>query len=380
MQFDFDVMVVGAGPAGSTAARRLASAGMRTVLVDREIFPRFKVCGGGLIGKTLSFLPEGVLKGTEPQCRQVDMNLMRSGIGFTVVRDSPIITMVMRSVFDLALLEKSCAAGVDFRPGWPVKGLQVEKGRLSVSSDSGTLSARFVIAADGATGRLASLAGFADNRHSTPALEAEVEVSRDILDSYRGRARFDFEWIDDGYAWVFPKQNHLSIGLLSMSRRAAGLHALLDDYLEALGIPNVGMQKSGYVIPVRPRQPPHARNGVFLVGDSLGLADPLTAEGISAAIISGSLAAESLIGSGGDLARAESRYAREIQAHLLGELAWSRRLARIMYFRPNLRKWVFKKAGQSLCEKLTDCIMGHASIAREFRHPGNWLKLMGRIF
>src|SRR5262249_46912492 len=131
--------------------------------------------------------------------------------------------------------------------------------------------------------------------HLVPALEWEVFLTDDGFERLGGTARFDFNFIDNGYAWVFPKRRHLSVGILSMRRRCPDLQAKLEAYLGCVGITQIQKaERHGYLIPVAPRREALVRGRVLLVGDAAGVVDPITAEGISYAMLSGKLAAAAI--------------------------------------------------------------------------------------
>jgi len=224
------------------------------------------------------------------------------------------------------------------------------------------VTAAFVIAADGATGELARLAGWGDGRHLIPALEYEVHVDDATLDRFARVPRFDVGVVPCGYAWVFPKTAHLSVGVLTTRRGAINLHRWLEQYLRVIGIAPRSMERHGFVIPVRPRAGPLARQRMLLVGDAAGLADPVTAEGISLAARSGELAAEAIVASQLDPPRARAAYRAALRP-ILAELRVARMLARLLYEHPRARCWMFRRVGQRLVEAITDVFMG----ARTYR-------------
>ena len=116
-----------------------------------------------------------------------------------------------------------------------------------------------------------------------PALEHEIYLNDEDFTRFGAVPRFDFNCIEAGYGWVFPKRTHLSVGILSTHRVHAGLQIKLGEYLNQIGITRIEKtEKHGYLIPLAPRFEPLARGRVLLVGDAAGLVDPVMAEGISA--------------------------------------------------------------------------------------------------
>src|SRR5712692_6608763 len=288
----FDVAVVGAGPAGATAALTLARRGLSVALLERDALPRYKTCGGGLVGRALALLPREVERVLERRCGQADLHLLDVNQGYRATRDPPsvpIVAMTMRERLDHLLASAAAAAGAALRTPCAVTGVTLEPRQVRLDTNTGPVTAAFVIAADGATGEVARLAGWGDGRHLIPALEYEARVDDATLDRFARVPRFDVGTVPYGYAWVFPKTAHLSVGVLTTHRGAINLHGQLEEYLRVIGLAPQSMERHGFVIPVRPRAGPLARERMLLVGDAAGLADPVTAEGISFATQSGKL-------------------------------------------------------------------------------------------
>ena len=167
-----------------------------------------------------------------------------------------------------------------------------------------------------------------------PALECEVRVGSPDWQRLGQTARFDFELLDDGYAWSFPKRDgHLSMGVLSMTRRRAGLQRAFHDYLAALGLEQVrSVERHGFLIPLRGTRVAAGGGRVLLAGDAAGCADPLTAEGISGAILSGTLAAAAIASTPAEAAPAR-RYRGLMRRWLLRDLRVAKAWARALYTR-----------------------------------------------
>lgn len=357
----FDVAIVGAGPAGSTAARELARGGMRVAVFDKARFPRPKTCGGGLLGRTLDWLELDVSGVVEAACFRAELHHHGPDLSFATERSRPVVSMVMRSEFDTRLLREAAAAGAHVFEGVGLRSVQVVGSRVELDTDAGRVSANFVIGADGANSGVARSGGFPALREIAPALEGELTVPPDLLRRFAGVARFDFGVVPRGYGWVFPKRDHLSVGVLTTRRGACNLNEEYVRYLERLGLGKpLAETRRGYVIPLRPRAGLFARERILLVGDAAGLVDPITAEGISAAVVSGRLAARAVLGGDGAPERVYDLYRRTLEAALLRDLRTARWLARALYDFPRLRAWVFKRRGARLSEFVTRVVMGEA--------------------
>lgn len=359
MNHTYDVIVVGSGPAGSSTAWRLARAGLRVAVLEKAALPRYKTCGGGIIGRAWGSLPLDLRHVIEQDCHTAQLTLFPSGVSFTIHRPVPIVSMTMRDQFDFALLSAAQAAGAVVHQRCAVEGVSYHGGFVTVLTPMGEMRTTFVVGADGALSTVARKVGMADGRLLIPALECEVTVPQERLDRWCGVARFDFGILPHGYAWAFPKRQHLSIGVLSMVQREGDLKRALMRYLDLLGCRDATqIEQHGFVIPVRPRTGPFAKNRVLLVGDAAGFADPVTGEGISFALRSGQLAAQSLIEGNLKEEPVQEVYGRSLAESILPELHCGGKLARWLYDSPRLRSWAFSQQGQRLCEVVTDVMTG----------------------
>jgi geranylgeranyl reductase family protein len=344
-----DVIVVGAGPAGSRAARLLAEHGVRVLLLEKEDLPRYKPCGGGLTGKAcaaagipLEPLVERWVRGA--RCRLDDVlsaDLCRE--------DGPAVGMVMRDAFDAALAEAAVRAGVLLRDGIKVTGVEEDAREVRVTTTGGLFSASYLVGADGAASVVRKAAGLRVRTNLNPAVEAELHPPDGGIAAPLDRlALYDFGAVPGGYAWIFPKRNHYSVGLCSTYPRVRAVTPLFHAFLQRhplLRTCRIERQR-GWVIPLGTRGGRIATNRCLLAGDAAGCVDPLTGEGIALALESGALAAQVLMdvlerggpdrppGSGGSsgLAAYESAVDRKIYA----DLRLGRWFAKFYYFRPRL--------------------------------------------
>lgn len=377
-----EVIVVGSGPAGSIAAWELAKAGVSVAVIEKAALPRYKTCGGGIIGRAMQALPVDVRRVVEQECYSAQLNILPTGLSFTTHRPTPIVSMTMRDQFDNALLSAAQSAGATVHQRCALEQVSYQDDCITVGTNVGTMRAKFVVAADGAFSTVARKIGMADGRILIPALEYEVTLPSDRLDRFQGVARFDFGIPPHGYAWAFPKKNHLSIGVLSTVQRGGDLKSAMTRYLDLIGCGAVTqVQQHGFVIPISPRKGPLVDQRVLLVGDAAGLADPVTGEGISFAIRSGLMAAQSLIDGHFEEEAVRQVYTQSLAKSILPELQRGRQLARLLYDFPRLRSWAFAQQGQRLCEVVTDVMDGKRQYRdltitpRTLRHllPPSWL-------
>jgi geranylgeranyl reductase family protein len=373
----FEVAVVGAGPAGSVAALHLARAGKHVALIDKAHMPRVKVCGGGVVHRALEHVPRDIELPLQRACRRIEMRFLDRGRVFQIERDATVVAMTMRAELDQVLADAACKSGAQALYGREVRGIARHSDHVEIGTSAGTVRAGLVVAADGATGRTAKLAGWTDTLATIPALEAELRVDASDFARLDHAAIFDFGGaVEGGYGWVFGKRDHLSCGVLSMQRGHASLRERLDRYLHAAGVvPIEPFDVRGYVIPIAPRRSGFARGRVLLAGDAAGLADPVTAEGISIAMHSGALAARAVL-AGTPARDVERAYERDLRREILAELRIARLVAHVLYRRPRLARVLLDHAGQHLCEAMADVYLGRRTYTSLVTRPQNWWRLL----
>ncbi len=375
----FDVVIVGAGPSGAIAAYQLARHGLSVAVLEKATFPRYKTCGGGLVHRSLKWLPCPLRDCVESECFRILIRFLGSDLEFEVSRPIPIVSMTMRSAFDYQILEEALTAGVRLFENTLCQKVTVAEDWAEVESPRSTYRGRFVLAADGVNSQVARSLNWSSQPFAVPALEWELAVPTPTLDQYANHAVFDFNATEAGYGWVFPKRTHLSVGILSTRQGTRRLRRALEDYLRLIGIPfDQPIRKSGHQIPIRPRVS-LSRARVLLLGDAAGLAEPLTGEGISLAIQSGLLAAQALIENDMRSTESEKAYASQVKHQIGRELKWGRAVAALTYRYPKLRDSLFRRQGQRLCEMMTDIFMGDSSYRSLALRPGNYLKLLRRF-
>jgi geranylgeranyl reductase family protein len=290
----FDAIVVGAGPAGSTAAFRLSRAGARVLLVDRERFPRDKPCGGGLTYRAVRQLPIGVDPVVEDVVDRFELGF-RYGSRFQRRSEGPLILMTQRRRLDAYLAEQAAAAGADFRDGLRATALEPGDDGATVRFDGSGATAPVVIGADGVNGLAARALGLAGGRSHAVALEGNVPHVH-ARDDYRGRAVVELGTVPGGYAWAFPKGDHVNVGVGGWESEGPHLRQHLERACAAYGLPSERLESlRGYRLPMRRTGERPQRGRVLLVGDAAGLVDPLSGDGIYEALVSARLASETAL-------------------------------------------------------------------------------------
>ncbi len=364
----YDVAVIGSGPSGASTAFHLAKHGISTVIIEKETLPRYKTCGGGFVYRGRKDLPFDITDVVEKEFHTVDIYL-GDKLHFKTIRKEPTISMIMRDSFDNLITEKAKDFGATLLQNHKLKSLDFNDDLIILGTSQGSLTANFVIAADGALSPTAKMAGWKeDTRKLIPALEYEVEVTEKDFEHLSKEVRFDIDAIPYGYAWSFPKKNHLSIGVASARRTKINLKKFYKEYMETLGISNViNESQHGFQIPVSPRTDGFVKNNVFLIGDAAGFADPITAEGISNAIYSGKLAAEAIIESEQNSKLAEKLYTEKLEEKLLPEIKTGLWLSKWFYEQKTIRNILLKKYGQRFSEAMADVFHGKRSYPKDIK-------------
>ncbi len=357
----YDIIIIGAGPAGLMAALEAQQNGFKSLLIEKEKHPRYKVCGGGLVSASMQLLPPGAEGIVERSFNNILISMKDTGFQHRIQRKDPIIYAVMRDRLDIFLLDHLNRHTVDILELNTPEGIDHSGNNYLVKTDSGVFQAPYLIIADGVHSKSARLAGWIEDRTLCPALECEIPVSPNH--PLCNNLRFDLGFPPGGYAWVFPKKEILSIGLGRFSPRKfrLDLKKQLAQYFNFLKLPiPADLEIRASVIPVSPRKQGIARDNILLAGDAAGLADPVVAEGISHALLSGKMAIRAIRQSMEENSKAGPTYERFIKENILDLQKPGKKLAHILYDRSMFSKFVFKHRGSYLAEKFTDYYLsGH---------------------
>ena len=339
-----DVLVVGAGPAGTAAATHLARAGLEVLVVDRAAFPRDKICGDGLTAGALRLLEDlGLQAAAVPSWTPARHCWIRSPSGrttrFSLPEDGQYAAIATRRDLDLALVELARSAGAEVLDGHALVGA-AEDG-LGVTAEVagvGQVRADWAIGADGMWSPLRKQLGA-----PTPQYRGEWHAFRQYVGGVGPLAAADlyvsFEAdLVPGYFWSFPlPDGRANIGF---GIQRGGTHAVRDmgrlwaDLLERSHVrailgPDVAPLEPhrAWPIPARVDGVQPATERALFVGDAVAACDVLTGEGIAQALVTGRRAAESIVeaGPGGDAA---SAYRRALRSELVADHRMSSLLVR----------------------------------------------------
>ncbi len=296
----YDLIVLGAGPAGAAAARTAAQLGLTTLLLEKEKLPRNKLCGGGITPKVLKLLdfslPDELIEFTAQSTR---IHVGESCFNFETKH--PLVYMTSRTKFDSFLADKAVEAGVELRDGAPAYQIEELDSHIQVKTSNGSFQGKMLIGADGMGGPTASCGRFYDRwkpHQVAYAIESEVPVGERGVQDFAGPASyFDiyFGVSPAGYGWIFPKDDHLTVGVGCRLSKLHNAHALFNGFVKQ--IPQLADREipkpQAHLIPLGGvAKVPLVADRMLLAGDSAGFAEPLLGEGIYFAILGAQLAAQ----------------------------------------------------------------------------------------
>jgi len=344
----WDVVVVGAGPGGASAAYAAAVAGRRVLLLEKAELPRYKTCGGGIIGPSRDSLPPGFELPLLDRVHAVTFSL-NGRMTRTRRSRQMLFGLVNRSDLDHSLVEHAVRAGAEVRTGVTVSrveqhGPAVPDRRtvaVVIAGQEQPVLARAVVGADGSASRIGAHVGVKMDQVDL-GLEAEVPVPASVAEDWAGRVLIDWGPMPGSYGWVFPKGDTLTVGVISARGEGSATKRYLEDFVGRLGLagfePSVS---SGHLTRCRSEDSPLSRGRVLVCGDAAGLLEPWTREGISFALRSGRLAGEWAVRVAEAHDAVEARrqalnYAFAIKAGLGVEMGVGRRMLNVFARRPGM--------------------------------------------
>ena len=380
-----DVIVVGTGPAGAVLAYLLAKRGLDVLILERATLPRYKTCGGGVTWKAMQNLPFDVSAVFENKAvggvvTYAGQQLLKVEVGW------PVAWLVMRDRFDHYLVQQAIKAGARLTEGISVVSVEEKSDRVVVTTSQGELQAQLLAGADGVNSIVARSIGLVQDREVGVAVEAELAVSPASLEAQGAYATFDFGALPGGYGWIFPKRDHLSVGVFkAFPGKAIGLKKALEKFIasEAVLLDPKILHLQGHQIPLGGRSRTLHKGRVLLVGDAANLADPWMGEGISYAVVSARIAAEQMYHALESKEIDLSGYTQLINASITPQLISARLFAKavyalpemcsdLMYKSPTMQQMVFDviRGNRTFIELTTGLLLGMPRIVLEtlFKH------------
>jgi geranylgeranyl reductase family protein len=374
-----DVIVVGAGPAGATLAYELAKRGIGVLVLEKEKLPRYKCCAGGVTSKAAKLLNFDISEVVEDVIYEANFTF-NLGSSYLGQHSQPLIYTVMRDAFDYFLVQKAQQLGTVLMDGQKVTQVQVSGDWVEISIADNIFRSRLVVGADGAYSVVARELGMGRSMEYATGIESEIVVPEEELAKWKSRAQIDLGCIPGGYAWVFPKRNHLSVGVGCLASKARDLHAHHQKFLNSLNIGSYTIARSSsHLIPTCTKGSLVWQDKALLLGDAAGLTDPLTGEGIYNAIQSAQLAAPVIENS---LLRGKvglQGYQEVVERKIISELRTARTLSKFFVRFPRLTFGILNQS-DGVWRDVCGLICGELQYAGIKWRAGVFKGILNRLF
>ncbi len=290
----YDLIIVGGGPSGASAGRTAGKRGLLTLLIEKENFPRYKPCGGALSSYGLSCLdfklPESVI---ERNISKVRVHFRGRFVEGT--KETDLAVLISRKIFDNFLLEKARETGIEVHTGEKVLDLIEKEDWVEVRTTDNTYLGRFVLISEGSGGTLKYRVMPRDKKTEYGlGLVSEIpDKDETIRSRFPSTINIHFGIAQGGYGWIFPHAGYYSAGIVGTAQYLGHPKKVLLDFLEENGLSGDFPVRS-HIIPKGGIKGKTLRSRLLLSGDAAGFVDAFTGEGISYAIRSGQLAAETV--------------------------------------------------------------------------------------
>ncbi len=363
----FDCVVVGAGPAGASAAYHLAKRGRSVLLLEKQTLPRYKPCTGGVSPAIAQWFDFDFAPAIAHKVENICYTWKLGDPVNAKLKTSEPMWMVRRDIFDHFLVQKAQAQGAELRDNTEVTSISFQSNHWQVNTADGPVTGRYLIAADGAKGPTAKWLGFKEpKRRSGAALEVTA-AGVDAVNAY-----FEFGMVKNGYIWRFPKENGYSLGIATFrGNDATDLNPVLTEYAQRSGLDvKTGQLTSHPLCLWDGNQPLHTQNAL-LAGEAASIVDPFTAEGIRPAVFTGVKAAAAIDEALSGNANALQHYTDLINQEWGADMAWAQRLAGVFYRVPGIgykvgikRPSATERIGQILCGELRYADVANRALKR----------------
>jgi len=330
----FDCVVVGAGPAGTATAYHLARQGHSVLVLERDVLPRYKPCSGAVSPSVATHFDFDFAPVIDRTLRRVRYTWKLGDPVEGVLETAEPIWMVQRDRFDHFLVQQAQQRGAQVQDGIAATAIQWQGDRWAVHTPAGTVSGTYLVAADGATGPVTAWLGLTP----APLRQADVlEIPTATPVSDDCAFSFDFGLVKGGCLWSFPKRQSYSLGAAAFCGRYAGPYTqAFERYAASLKVSLTEAQRHTH--PLRlwaGNQTLHSQNAL-VVGEAAAIVDPLSAEGIRPAIVSGVQAANAIHRALAGDAQALATYTQTLHQSWGEDMQWARRIAGLFFRVPGI--------------------------------------------
>lgn len=298
MKNRYDIIISGAGPSGSLLGYLLSSSGIKTLIIEKARFPRYKICAGGIQHRAMLILPFNIGEVIEKTIYGLSCSL-KTRDRFVKKYSDPIMYSVDRRKFDSFMAEKAIGSGCELLFGEEVISYDIDDKEVCVETNRGKYYSKVLVGADGIRGAVHRKLVKNKNYKKILGYEVETEFFNHEDSRYEDCAGLDFGGTKKGYLWVFPKNGSLSCGIGGPVNTAGAMRKYLRKYL-ADSFPEGAKQSYKILaqcIPVREEDTPLCGYRVLAVGDAACLGDGFSGEGLYNSFKSSIIASESIIGS-----------------------------------------------------------------------------------
>ncbi|MCE1246057.1 MAG: NAD(P)/FAD-dependent oxidoreductase [Firmicutes bacterium] len=336
-ELHFDVIVAGAGPAGSSAAYYLASAGINTALFEKEHLPRAKFCAGGIPQSAFFVVPVEEMAETSIVLDKYHFASRGEKQKTGIIKDK--IYSVERNTFDHALVKKAQQAGANLFEGCRIRNIIKADNIIKIECLNGRIfTCRFLIGADGGHSTTARLSGLMPSDNKSMGFCAYYEFLPDARtrEIFQTTAYLDFNYIHGSFAGIIPKKDYFWVGIYTGKKvKPEKIRKALDSFIKTADLGGEPGKYRGCPIPLYRKNRPVSAGNILLAGEAAGLVNPLSGEGIKPALDSGRIAAECLnshIKEGTPL----SVYSERIRKEIGENLETAGKFATIAYLFPGI--------------------------------------------
>lgn len=357
----FDCMIVGAGPAGATAAYHLAKQGRSVAIVEQAALPRYKPCSGGVspaIAQYFDFDLDPVIS--------LKVNQLR----YTWQLDDPVdvklkeqqMLIVRRDSFDRFLVEQAQNQGATLKDNTPVTGIEWKSDRWELKTPQGIIEGRYLIAADGAKGPMATWLKIKQGKEKLAGILQISGLSTEENPSLH----FDFGSLKNGFIWNFPQSDGYGISATTFQGGdAKNLQETLQSYYQSSGLQEGTVQYHEHSVRLWDGDRPLHTQNALVAGEAAQIVDPLSGEGIRPSIFSGVKAAEAIDQALGGNSNALETYTQTLSEVWGADMKWAARISGVFYKLPKVsyRVGVKQPAASKVMSKILCGQLSYAEVA-----------------